>query len=281
MRCARTILTGTAFVLLITTSTSLARLEHHFLKSEVLSAIGEPSERELSVYVPDTPPKSGEDYPVFYLLHGYTGTNRTFLGAGYPIYKELIGAIHIDQVMDELIAVGAVDPMIVVFPHVRRVDPLYEEYTAYVTEEIVPFIDAHYPTLASREARAIAGHSVGGSDSIYMGLARPDLFSFIVAYSPYFQYAVDDVLVAHHRQSAFPLRFWLYAGEKDGFHKIPPETHAMVELLESHGYPCVSIFDKSNHWDRIGDRISESIVYFSSVLRATTAGWGQVKQLAR
>ena len=269
MTCVRRAFTGTALALLIAASSSFAAVEHHLLESESLAAIGEPSERELSVYVPDVPPKSGENYPVFYLFHGFSGTNRTFLGAGYPDFGELgelIDSIHMDQVMDELIASEAVDPMIVVFPHVKRANLsnlFYEAYTAYVTEEIISFIDANYPTIPSRDARAIAGHSVGGSDSIYMGLARPDLFSLIVAYSPYFLYEVDGRLLADHDQSVFSLKFWLYAGENDGFDKIPPETHTMADLLEAHGLTVVSTFDDSDHWDMIGSMISESIVYFS------------------
>ncbi|MBT4498502.1 MAG: hypothetical protein HOC74_12305 [Gemmatimonadetes bacterium] len=275
-----------ALCLFIGVSHSYAGLEHHQLQSKFLSDAGETDKRELSIYVPDVPPRSAEGYPVFYLFHGYTGTNRTFIGAGYPNFGELIDSIHVDQMMDELIGAGTIEPIMVVFPNVNRQNSLYDAYTGYVTEEIISFVDANFSTIATREARSIAGHSVGGSDSIQMGLRRPDLFSLIVAYSPYFLYSVDESLLSGYDPSTYPLDFWIYAGEKDDFPKIPPETHDMVELLKTHGVPCISTFDDNDHWDMIGAMISESIVHFSSQLSESRTAisittWGELKTKQR
>lgn len=271
-----------AAVILLVSAVTHAKTEHHQLTSSILKDAGEQAERGLSVYVPDVASISDEGYPVLYLFHGYTGTNETFLGGGYPDFGELEGEIYIDQVVTELIESGEIEPMIVVFPHVKRANPLYDVYTPYVTEEIIPFVEANYPAIPKREARAIAGHSIGGSDAIQIALRRSDLFNLVGAYSPYFLYPVDETMFGAYDKSQYPLKFWLYAGENDDFNKIPPETHAMVDLLNVQGLPCTSTFDDSDHWDMIGARIRESIVFFSRYLSSsstavTPRSWGYLK----
>ena len=51
------------------------RVEHHNIRSEVMAAVGDIPERELSVYLPEGYDISGGAYPVLYLLHGGWGTN--------------------------------------------------------------------------------------------------------------------------------------------------------------------------------------------------------------
>ena len=141
-------------------------IEHHKIKSDILAEAKQVSERELSVYLPPEYYESGLSYPVLYLIHGWTGDNRTFLGKGYPSLGGLIGDIYINEVMDNIISNGRAKPMIVVLPNFNRsTAAVIPNYETYLTKEIIPFIDETYRTLPIRESRIIAGHSVGGNDA--------------------------------------------------------------------------------------------------------------------
>ena len=270
-----------AIISLLAVSRSSAKVEHHTLISTALAATSESSRRELSVYVPDGSPVPVGGYPVFYLLHGYTGSNRTFLGEGYPSFDRLIGAIRIDEIMDGLISSGVVHPMMVVLPNLTRSTSPLDAFSIYVTEEILAFVDAIYPTQRSRQYRAIGGHSVGGSDAVHMALSRSDLFCLVAGYSPYFQYPIDSSLFAGFTGPHPVLRFWLYAGDKDRFPKIPRETRDLVSLLNTSGLPCVRQFDRGNHWDPVERMITESLVYFDALIHAESCSWAELKVMRR
>ncbi len=54
--------------------------------------------------------------------------------------------------------------------------PATGRYTDYICDEIVPFVDASYPTAATREQRAVTGHSSGGYGALVLPMLRPDVF---------------------------------------------------------------------------------------------------------
>lgn len=241
------------------------RIEHHQIHSKILAEAGEIAERELSFYFPEGYSESDRRYPVLYLLHGYSGTNRTFLGEGYPEFGELIGKIHVNLILDRLIKEGMIKPLIVVFPQVKRNTSLNDAYESYLIKDVIQFVDLNYHTMQNREARAIAGHSYGGGDSIVMALSYPSMFSLVGSYSANFQkLKFGPGLFDNLDQELFPLRFWIYVGENDGFHNIPDINRELVTILENRGIPHIYIEDDGNHWDRLGHSIKESILFFSN-----------------
>jgi S-formylglutathione hydrolase FrmB len=58
------------------------------------------------------------------------------------------------------------------------------DWETYVSEDLVAYIDGHYRTLARRESRGLAGHSMGGYGAVRIGMKRPDVFSSDYAMSP-------------------------------------------------------------------------------------------------
>ena len=130
-------------------------------------------EREIYVY---TPPgyAAGRRYPVLYLLGG-SGE----LASGWLLYGRL------DLILDNLIAEGKAQPMIVAMPNnqvLHRSHPQHAELTfttfeAELRRQIVPFVDRHYRTRAERRGRALAGLSMGGRHTQTTGFACLDLFS--------------------------------------------------------------------------------------------------------
>jgi enterochelin esterase-like enzyme len=57
-------------------------------------------------------------------------------------------------------------------------------YTDYLCDEVVPFIDEHYPTAGTREHRAVTGHSSGGYGSLVLPMLRPEIFGSLIAHAP-------------------------------------------------------------------------------------------------
>jgi enterochelin esterase-like enzyme len=139
---------------------------------------------EYQVYLPADYQNSRLSYPVMYLLHG----------RGDSMY----GWLYIHTDLDEMIAKGSIPPIIAVLPDVPSskggsyfvdssytLEPLRGENveTAFI-QDLIPHIDATYRTLPSRNARLVAGYSMGGYAAVRYPLAHPDLFSATIILSP-------------------------------------------------------------------------------------------------
>ncbi|GAB4536654.1 MAG: alpha/beta hydrolase family protein [Parvularculaceae bacterium] len=150
------------------------------------TATDENPDRQVSVYLP---PGYDRDrrrrYPVVYLLHGIAGTDQDWFPAARPY-------LNIPDVMDREIARGAVAEMIVVMPDASSnyLGSFYVNSSAtgawedFIVEDLVQHIDENYRTLAVRESRGIAGHSMGGYGAIRIAMRHADKFSVAFAISP-------------------------------------------------------------------------------------------------
>jgi hypothetical protein len=155
------------------------RFEELSIESKLLvgNALGDPHVRPLTVYLPPGYDQSDRRYPVIHVIQGLTGQidmwkNRS---AFRPNFLELV---------DELFASGKAPPCIVAFPDCwtrlggsQFLDsPGTGRYHSYLCDEVVPFVDRRYRTLASRDHRGIAGKSSGGYGAMITPMLRPDLF---------------------------------------------------------------------------------------------------------
>lgn len=126
-------------------------------------------------------------YPVLYLLHGIGGDHTEWMG-GEPV-----------NVIGNLISKGKASEMIVVMPNVRaRADDSGNPSDIYSTEhfaafdnfindlknDLMPYIKEKYSIAEGRQNTAIAGLSMGGRESLYIGLSMPDTFGYIGAFEP-------------------------------------------------------------------------------------------------
>ncbi len=148
--------------------------------------LGDPDTRAVSIYLPgayaDHP---REHFPVIYLLHGFAADNKAFIAGAYQNLNVRIS-------MDSLIAVGKVRPMIVVTPSARnRFDgsfyvnsPTTGRWEDFITHDLVGYIDRHFRTIPKASSRGLAGHSMGGYGTLYIGMRNPRVFSAIYALSP-------------------------------------------------------------------------------------------------
>ena len=149
------------------------------------SAVG--FDRPVCIYTPPGyDPAGKEKYPVLYLIHGMTDTYETWFKVG-----------KVNNILDNLIAAGQAEKMIVVMPYanpypemIRRgiaevYDPMDTELTTKeFIESVMPFVEANYNVLADAGSRAVAGFSLGGRQTLACGLGNPDKFNYVCAFAP-------------------------------------------------------------------------------------------------
>lgn len=146
-------------------------------------------DRNVSVYLPPGYENSDKRYPVLYLLHGIGDTNKTWLKA-WQQGKE--GYDSIPAVMNRGIANGKFGEFIVVMPDERTKwfgsfyvnSSVTGNWADFTAKELVAYIDGRYRTIADREHRAVAGHSMGGYGALTIAMKHPEVFSAAYGMNP-------------------------------------------------------------------------------------------------
>lgn len=142
---------------------------------------GENPTRRVTVYLPPGYEDTDEHYPVIYYLHGFTWNDSI-----------MIAVDHFDLLLDKAIATGKIRPVIVVMPDQYTLyrgswytnSTLTGKWVDFTAIELVEFIDRKYRTIPDRNARGLAGHSMGGYGALRIGMLNPDVFSSVYALSP-------------------------------------------------------------------------------------------------
>lgn len=163
------------------------RFEEHRFESEVLKGnrLGDPATRPLWVYLPpgyDNDPD--RRYPSVYMIQGLTGQldmwrNRNAFRRNLP------------ELADDLFASGEAPPTILVWVDAwtslggsQFLDSAGTgRYHTYLCDEVVPWVDAHYRTLAAAPHRGVAGKSSGGYGAMVTPMLRPDLFGGLATHA--------------------------------------------------------------------------------------------------
>jgi enterochelin esterase-like enzyme len=130
------------------------------------------------IYLPPCYSETTETgFPVLYLLHGQTYNNDQWLRLGL-----------VDH-MEALIAMGDVEPFIIVLPQEAPTEPpQISKFPDIMVGELIPQIDAQYATRPENDFRGIGGLSRGAAWAVQVGFEHPDLFCCIGAHSlPLFQ----------------------------------------------------------------------------------------------
>jgi len=145
-------------------------ISYRYYKSSTLGRT-----RTLVIYTPPGFDVNGKTkYPVLYLIHGESDTEETWTKVG-----------RANLIDDNLIAQGKARPMIIVMPYGNvRPSPM-QDFTKDVINDIIPFVEANYPVYTDSKNRAVAGFSVGGGQTLNIGLTNPDKFAYICSYAPY------------------------------------------------------------------------------------------------
>ncbi len=148
--------------------------------------------RDVIIYLPPNyEAEKDKHYPTVYCLTGFTGRGRMFL-------NDNAFAPNLAERMDKLISNETIKPMIAVLPDcfTRYGGSQYinssatGNYEDYLTQEIVPFVDANFRTLNDKNSRAVMGKSSGGYGALIMAMRHADKFGLICSTSgdAYFEF---------------------------------------------------------------------------------------------
>ena len=219
--------------------------------------------RRMHVY---TPPgyESGKDkYPVFYLLHGAGDCDDSWTSVGRANF-----------ILDNLIATNKAKPMIVVMPagHTSAAGggrgaapaggpPPRDEFAEDFVNDVMPYVEKNYRVVADRAHRAIAGLSMGGGQTLNIGMKNLEKFAYVGVYSsalpggggrgaapasgaaaapeaPFGAAWEQQHLSALDNAAAKKglKLLWFATGVDDG---VTPRTKLTVDLLKKHGFAPV------------------------------------------
>ncbi len=176
--------------------------------------------RPVLVYTPAEYGKGKKKYPVFYLVSGTTDTEETWFKVG-----------RVNTILDNLIARGKAEPMIVVMPYgymnngtpgpsTPEAAEMYGVFAKELTECVMPFVEKNYRTKNGAENRAIAGFSRGGGQSLFTALSHTDKFAWLASYSAYLTPEVLEKYFNPFMQDPSLLQqklklFWFGVGNSD------------------------------------------------------------------
>ena len=132
------------------------------------------AERRAFVYTPADYATSKKKYPVLYLQHGWGEDETAWSSQG-----------HANLIMDNLIAEGKCQPFIIVMTYGMTNDVRFggiggftaKEFETVLVDELIPYVDSHFRTIAKKEGRAMAGLSMGGMTTKLITLRR-DVFDY-------------------------------------------------------------------------------------------------------
>lgn len=209
--------------------------------------------RRLNIYTPPRYYISSRNYPVLYLLHGSGGDENAWLELG-----------HVNRIMDNLIAEGKIEEMIVVMPNGNPGMAAAPGETAEGLDykpvmsnllpgfkngkyesafpEIVKYIDQNYRTIPDKSHRAIAGLSMGGFHTLVISANYPEMFDYIGLFSPGFPenrstsidvYQNIDEKVRRQAEKGYRL-YWIGCGDSDIFN-LYPKSKTFASSLQFYG----------------------------------------------
>nr|WP_309686595.1 alpha/beta hydrolase-fold protein [Armatimonas sp.] len=201
--------------------------------------------RKVNVYTPPGYDKN-KKYPVLYLLHGIGGDETEWLRFASP---------HL--LMDNLLAEGKAQPMIIVLPNGRAqkddrpgpnamaTAPAFAVFERDLLDDLIPAIEKRYSVKSERESRAVAGLSMGGGQSLNFGLGHLDTFAWVGGFSSAPNTKPPAQLIPDAAATKAKLKLlYLSCGNKDGLIGISQGVHG---FLKEKGVPHLWNVDSHAH----------------------------------
>jgi enterochelin esterase family protein len=213
--------------------------------------------RRMHVYTPPGYETGGsQKYPVFYLLHGASDSDESWISVGRANF-----------IFDNLIADKKAKPMIVVMPAghtsqfqtggrgappVAGAPPPRDEFFEDFVGDIMPYVEKNYRTAADRAHRAIAGLSMGGNQTLNVAFSHLDKFGYIGVFSSgILGGAGPEAWEKNHLANLDNAglkkglkEVWFSTGADDS---LIPNSKASVELLRKHGFDASFAESRGGH----------------------------------
>ena len=164
-------------------------LTTHIYPTQIAKNLPQNQEPYLVYTPPGYDPKHKGGYPTLYLLHGWSDTAVGWTAVGQA-----------ELIMDTLLSQGKIVPMVVVMPQAygdysfvtsgfnvwqdpAKVDDNTNTFSNMLVQEVLPAVERDYNVAKDRDHRAIAGLSMGGLESLTVGLTHHELFSYVAGMS--------------------------------------------------------------------------------------------------
>ena len=209
---------------------ALKDVPHGNVQQILFSSKSTNTSRRAFVYTPPGYEKDkSKKYPVLYLQHGWGEDETAWSNQG-----------HANRIMDNLIAGGKVKPFIIVMTYGMTNDVKMgagglrnfkiEPFETVLTDELVPYVDANFRTMADRNHRAMGGLSMGGMETHSITLNKPDVFAYYAllsggTYNP-----------AELKDKVKPKLIFMSCGSKER----PDGVKNAATALKGEGYNAVS-----------------------------------------
>jgi len=165
---------------------ALGRIETLTIDSKALSGnlLGDPSSRQVALYLPPGYDESDAHYPVVVDLAGFTGSGLKRIG--WQSFGE-----SVPQRIDRLVAAGAIGPVVAVFPDGftslggnQYIDSVVlGRWEEFLLEEMLPRIESEYRVMRGAEHRAVFGKSSGGYGAMIQGMRHGAAWAAIACHS--------------------------------------------------------------------------------------------------
>ncbi|MGV3558726.1 alpha/beta hydrolase-fold protein [Larkinella arboricola] len=224
-----------------------------------------------------TPPgydqNTAKKYPVFYLISGTTDTEETFFKVGKT-----------NLILDNLIAEGKTKPMIIVMPYgniaariaeqkggTKPADPTVRDgadavkrandFTTDLVNNVIPYVEKTYRTIANRESRAIGGFSRGGGQTLRTAFNHMDKFAWVCSYSSYLSPAEMDKSFPHITSNPANTNkqlklFWVSVGSDDFLYQ---GTVEFMDYLKAKKVNYKSLITDGGHtWMNVKKYVAET-----------------------
>ncbi len=259
---------------------------------------------EFNIYLPVGYDESDVRYPTIYLLHGRGDTKDAWL--------------NIRDTLDRMIAEGTIPPMIAVLPDMPSlsaagyyIDSLYQGGEALESaffNDLIPYVDSTYRTLAEPDSRIVGGYSMGGYGAMRYALAHPEMFGGTLILSPAVytplppadssmrefgafgkgDVAFDEEIYRSHNYPALLETFersgqplyvfiavgddeWKHPDPEDQFHDLDLEAHLLFNHLvrESDIAAEFRVYNGGHDWDVWQRGFEEGMAYLANYLKTS------------
>src|SRR6266478_3503873 len=225
-------------------------VHHHFYRSKVVKGLVD-RQSEYYVYTPPSyDPKRAKAYPVLYLLHGWSDMANGWTAVGQANF-----------IFDNLIAEGKVKPMLVVMPlgygdmkFVNSGHGAWDDnaavthnvslFSGALLTEVLPQVESAYNASNDRNDRAITGLSIGGLESLTIGLTHPEQFGWVGGFSSALGHGKKDELSALSGKSAGLHLLWIACGMEDD---LITRNRKFIAWLKSKEVPVTAIETPGMH----------------------------------
>jgi enterochelin esterase family protein len=225
----------------------------HVFTTHVAKNLPEDQEAYLVYTPPGYNAKRKRGYPVLYLLHGWSDTETGWTAVG-----------RAELILDSMLNDGKIVPMIVVMPlgygnfdfvtngydnawhHPAKVDENVALYSQMLLSEVISAVEREYNVAHGRKNRAIAGLSMGGLESLTLGLNHADQFAWVGGFSSAIELEHFDEHMPNLNAKQANLRLlWVACGTGDGVHIGP--TRDFVAWAKAKGLPVTAVETPGKH----------------------------------